>query len=309
VVGQADVNGTQTDPFYWKAGTGMVDLGNNGGGTYGRAENIDNSGNIVGKANDAGGNPHAYTYAYPGGPLIDQDAAIGQGGNQSIIYTRTDNGLMVGWANNGVAQQSMFYNGTSWINIGAPGGLARGVNSSGLVVGGTSSLGAYEWTQAEGLVTQGFFGGTFAENNYVNESNQTVGHYILGGVFHPYSYTSAGGMVDLGSLGGSGGIAWKLNAYGEIVGFSTTALGAQHAMMYMGGVMYDLNSLMDSSGTGWTLTVAQGINDYGWIVGTGTDPLGHAHAFLLIAPEPSGCALLVGGLGLLTCVIRRRNLR
>src|SRR5216684_3085377 len=55
VVGSAAVNAGQTDPFYWKAGTGMVDLGGLGG-TNGWAENIDNSGNIVGVGFLGGGN-------------------------------------------------------------------------------------------------------------------------------------------------------------------------------------------------------------------------------------------------------------
>lgn len=69
--------------------------------------------------------------------------------------------------------------------------------------------------------------------------------------------------------------------------------------------MTDLNTLLDGSGAGWTLNWANDINDLGQIVGIGTIG-GQTHAFLL-TPEPSACAMLIGGLGLLGLIVRRRR--
>ena len=73
----------------------------------------------------------------------------------------------------------------------------------------------------------------------------------------------------------------------------------------LSGVMTDLNTVLNASGVGWTLESAEGINDSGQIVGYGLIG-GVQHAFLLdVVPEPSACAMLVGGLGLLGLVVRR----
>jgi hypothetical protein len=73
--------------------------------------------------------------------------------------------------------------------------------------------------------------------------------------------------------------------------------------------MTDLNTVLDASGAGWTLNYAAAIDDSGQIVGYGTIG-GNMHAFLLNpVPEPSACAMLVGGLGLVGAVVRRRHVR
>jgi probable HAF family extracellular repeat protein len=113
-------------------------------------------------------------------------------------------------------------------------------------------------------------------------------------------------MSDIGTLGGTNSAAYDINSAGTIIGFSSiTGNSAQHAFSYSGGVLTDLNTLLDGSGTGWTLQSAQAINDNGQIVGFGTIG-GQTHAFLL-TPEPSACAMLFGGLGLLGLVVRRRK--
>jgi probable HAF family extracellular repeat protein len=60
--------------------------------------------------------------------------------------------------------------------------------------------------------------------------------------------------------------ALGINASGQVVGYSTTAGDAGHAVEWTpGGGITDLNSRIDP-GLGWTLREAQAINDSGQIV-------------------------------------------
>lgn len=116
-------------------------------------------------------------------------------------------------------------------------------------------------------------------------------------------------FTSLGSLGGSVGTAYDINSVGDIVGWSRTTAGENHAFLYTAGSMLDLNT-MTNLPSGWILTNAVGINDAGSIAASATYG-GLSYAVVLTAiPEPSTYVALVGGLALLSVVaIKRRNLR
>ncbi len=84
-------------------------------------------------------------------------------------------------------------------------------------------------------------------------------------------------VVDLGTLGGGGSTVRAINASGQVVGYSFTSGGAQHAFLYSGGTMIDLGTL------GGSTSVAEDINDSGIIVGqsrlTGTNAPSHAFVY------------------------------
>jgi probable HAF family extracellular repeat protein len=89
------------------------------------------------------------------------------------------------------------------------------------------------------------------------------------------------GMRDLGSFGGGFSTAHGINDTGQVVGFSETAGGGQHAFITGpdGMGMRDLGTL---GGTGsHDYSVASGINDAGQVAG-GSDTVGNgnAHAFI-----------------------------
>ncbi len=103
---------------------------------------------------------------------------------------------------------------------------------------------------------------------------------------HAYRYTGApgsGAMIDLGTLGGRHSIASAINASGQVVGQSGTAMDATHAFRYVGtpgvdGVMQDLGTLADDvfplgSSAGFA------INDSGQVAGMSNSPQGVLHAF------------------------------
>ena len=87
---------------------------------------------------------------------------------------------------------------------------------------------------------------------------------------------SGGTMIDLGTLpGGTTSEASGINTKGQIVGWSYTTSGYQHAFLYSGGKMTDLGTL-----PGGLYSFATGINDNGQIVGYSDTDSGEEHAFL-----------------------------
>ena len=82
-------------------------------------------------------------------------------------------------------------------------------------------------------------------------------------------------MTDLGTLpGGTYSRASGINNNGQIVGYSQTASGSEHAFLYSGGTMTDLGTLPGGNDS-W----ATGINNNGQIVGYSYTALAD-HAFL-----------------------------
>jgi probable HAF family extracellular repeat protein len=148
------------------------------------------------------------------------------------------------------------------------------------------------------MMDLGGLGGLFTYTTDINNTTEVVGYsYLPNGRTHPFLY-SEGTMMDLGTLnGGPFSEAWGINASGQIVGNSTTA-NSQHAILYSGGIMYDLNTLIPAD-SGWGLVNATAINDAGQITGWGGYN-GKQAAFLLTpvsaVPEPGFEPLWLAGL-------------
>ena len=163
------------------------------------------------------------------------------GGGASWAKDISDQGQVVGSSTTGDDHEHAF----SWtpaggiIDLGALGGsysFATAVNESGVVVGAVEAAGvahAFLWTASDGMVDLGTLVGWGSSAAVaVNDSGQVVGWSDASEGRHAFSWTANGGMVDLGTLGGRYSEAWGLNARGQVVGYSTTATGASHAVLW-----------------------------------------------------------------------------
>jgi probable HAF family extracellular repeat protein len=125
----------------------------------------------------------------------------------------------------------------------------------------------------------------------------TTQSMLLGTSTTPYLYTSnTSSPINLGSLGGTNGVANALNNSNQVVGWSQTASGAQHAFLFSNGTMHDLNLVIPPA-SGITLNSAVGIDAAGDIVAYGTNASGQSHEYLLApaespVPEPGSLAVM-----------------
>ena len=200
---------------------------------------------------------------------------------------------------------AQYYIATDLGTLGGSSAAAQGVNSSGLVVGGSFTSGAefHAFSDSGGVMTDIGPSNTTSAATAVNNSGLIVGYSgnsafsDIGGVMTnlgtlpgaTYSVANAvnssglivgysgsrafsdigGVMTDLGAFGGTFAEAEGLNDAGEIVGIYTTLGGEDHAFSYDGGVFTDLGTFGGSS------SQAVGVNDSGLIVGDYYTPLGN----------------------------------
>jgi probable HAF family extracellular repeat protein len=171
-------------------------------------------------------------------------------------------------------------------DLGTLGGTtswANSINTSGQIAGGSHAPPDERWhayLRDEGVMTDlGTLGGSRSVAYNLNDAGQVVGWADLTGniTFHAVLWNN-GVITDLGTLSGPS-VASGINNSGQIVGYSYTAAGRQHAFIYSGGVMQDLNDLIPVD-SGWELNYGSGITDDGKIIGWGLIN-GQTHAFLL----------------------------
>jgi probable HAF family extracellular repeat protein len=267
------------------------------------ARGINASGQVVG-----GSGGHAFLYG--GGKLTDLGALPGY--PMSFAAGINTPGQVVGasFTADDAHWHAFLYSGGTMTDLGTLGGAnsrAAGINASGQVVGESNTAGGdtHAFRYGGGHMTDvGGLGGGYVNSSAtaINASGQVVGvSYTADSKYgHAFRYSN-GTMVNLGGLGGTWSAALGINTAGQVVGWSTTAGGSNHAFLYTGGQMVDLNTLLHP-GSGFTLTSASGINDKGQIAAQGSN----GHGYLLTpesvaaTPEPGGLTLLaLGAAGLL----------
>jgi probable HAF family extracellular repeat protein len=147
----------------------------------------------------------------------------------------------------------------------------------------------------------------------INNVGQVVGRSYAAAGIRAFLWDAAGGMQDLGVLpnGTSVSEALGINDAGQVVGFSGESLGQKAFLWDVVNGMQNLNDLIDP-GLSVSLRATSAINASGQIVGYGTIN-GELQAFLLTptadVPIPAALPLMLGGLGVLAGLARRRSKR
>jgi probable HAF family extracellular repeat protein len=216
-----------------------------------------------------------------------------------------NSGQVVGFSDisNNVYSHAVLFSGSGSNNIDLDSqgpvsyvGEARGINDSGQIVGWAyTSSGRYEATlfTAAGKVDLGDLcdsSPTASEAQAVNNSGTIIGladdcHFTAQGSLFSGTGTN---NVSLGGIGGGiNGVAYDINASGQLVGYGTRSdNGAQRATVFGASGNFDLGTL------GGFNSHAYGINASGQIVGDSALPGNSIYH-----------AVLFSGTGILTSVV------
>src|SRR6202162_5197261 len=109
----------------------------------------------------------------------------------------------------------------------------------------------------------------------INDSGQLVGAFqLVKGPTRAFLDSGKVKLQALGTLGGGDSVANSINHAAQVVGYSLTTSGAQHAFLYTGGHLQDLGTL------GGGDSVANSINHAAQVVGYSLTTSGAQHAFL-----------------------------
>jgi probable HAF family extracellular repeat protein len=115
---------------------------------------------------------------------------------------------------------------------------ASAVNDAGRIVGqgfGSWAFGFHPmtWTEADGAVDIGTFGGPVGDASDVDANGRVVGGAVTAtGDEHAFVWTQATGIRDLGTLGGKTSYASAIDDDGWIVGWAATTDDSSHAALW-----------------------------------------------------------------------------
>ena len=301
-------------------GVGMTDLGTLGG-VYSNAFGINDSGQVVGESyiRDIVGSIYSPNHAFITGPNGIGMTDLGTLGHSSAVGIN-DSGQVVGYSQ--IASDDFnshaFITGPNGVGMTDLGILGvAGINNSGQVTGSAFVSGTWHafitGSNGVGMTDIGTLGGNESSASDINDSGQVVGSsHIAGDIFYHAFITGPNGvgMTDLGTFGGILSSAHGINDSGEAVGIALTADIRWHSFIFSHGEMTDLSVLPTVVEDGWTDLNAAQINNNGQIVGSGYHH-GNPEAFLLsyipAVPEPEIYLMLLGGLGLIGFLARRRK--
>jgi probable HAF family extracellular repeat protein len=272
----------------------VTDLGTLGG-PNGMAYAINNHEQIVGTAQTAIGNYHAFMF--DGGRMIDLGT---MGGSNSWAYGMNDSGWMVGAAEMPMTNMHAFLCTNALMNpammdlgtLGGTNSAAWMINMHGGMVGWAtmtnSSHHAFFMSNSVfgDMMDMGTAGGTNSEAYCINSNGMMVGYAMMSNgssqpimATNPMLGNSSMITTGMGAMGASGGCSWFVNDMGDTAGQMQMPGGNHHASIsgnggMMGGLNVDLGTLGGSNSTAYCL------NDAGTAVGVSQMPDGMPHAFM-----------------------------
>jgi probable HAF family extracellular repeat protein len=283
------VGTTATEPLAARAR--VVDLGTLGGASS-EATALDNSGQVVGWATDAGGAVRAFLYR--DGAMLNLGTL--PGGSSSQATAINEHGQVVGFGgiNEHGPQFREFTQGFVWaggtlqplgalhcpctVNQRYGTSAAYAINALGQAVGdsatvrGASVRHAFVWQNSAMQDIGGGAGSLFVSQAFgINGSGQVAGSFDgRAAVFQD------GTHHDLGTLPGhTSSVARAINAAGVVVGESAVEPGSDFRAFLWDGAMRDLGTL-----PGDAVSQARGINGTGLVVGWSGTPGVSSRAFL-----------------------------
>jgi probable HAF family extracellular repeat protein len=276
--------------FFWQEGSGMQNLGTTGGLWYSIGSGIDDTGQVTGHSYNASG-PFTSFLWQAGTPIAEIGSFRANGINnvgQVVGYSDAHN-LGVVWQAGDITVLDPPEDHDGYRFTGT---AANGANDIGQVVGGArfwaydpypytyQSLHACVWNHGVVVDLDPITGRNEASVAWgVNDGGQIVGH--KNNIAHLWN--GGPGGISLGALSGdTQSFAYAINNHGQIVGQSG---GTATAVLWEGGIIYDLNSQV-ICGDEWVhLAAAKDVNDEGQIVGVGRFYQGtygpYDHGFLL----------------------------
>lgn len=285
-------NTQENDSWIW-SDSGIVNLSLLRPGIQATA--INNRGEVAGAFSFA----DSPAFIYSQGQIRDIGRPAGY--NYAIPHAINDRGEVAGTAGNfpGDTSRAFIYSGgtmTALPTFGGDQGDAWGLNNKGQVVGETA-LPAQDAPRGQPRA--------FLYEDGVLRQLFGPGGTELGAV---YDINDAGAIA-LSPIGRARGI----NNDGDVVGILAGPPDSDltRAYLYAGGATTDLNDLVVPE-PGWTITEAEDINDMGQILGkacSGSTTNCRAVRLDLVPaiPEPTGLAMLLGGLFSLAAFRRRRH--
>jgi probable HAF family extracellular repeat protein len=303
------------------------------------AYGINNSGQIVGRAQTSAGSIVACIFDYEN-TTNNTSLGVLTGYSNSYAYSINNAGTIVGWSQNDSSDmKACDFTSGSAVELAGQNGMAIAINNAGITIGRYDNK-AYNFTTDAQLSTQDSYalsinntgtvvgieadtGGNYFACIFDTGTNITLSNFES----YAYSINDAGQIVGdekdiacifdptgsksnttLGTLGGTYSRVTANNAFGQIVGFAQDADGNLAACLFdsTGNKNnINLNDLINPA-LGWNLRYAYDINDDGWIVGVGLLD-GVETAYLLKAiPEPATLAIF--GLGGLLFIRKKRIL-
>ena len=196
------------------------------GGSQSFATAINDSGQVVGEADTASGDSHAFITGPNGAGMTDLGTL---GGKDSQAFAINDSGQVVGYSGTAHGYDHAFItglDGTGMTDLGTLGGTyseAIAINDSGQVVGSASTASGYQHAFITGPNGTGMtILGEFTSDAFdINDSGEVVGRDVFG---HAFLY-SHGGMINLSLLdpvvtgGWSDIYVLDINNHGQMVGY------------------------------------------------------------------------------------------
>lgn len=260
IVGESSTANGETHAFIFTPWVGrMVDLGTLGG-SFSQARGIADRGLVTGSSSLASGETRAFVWeqgrmtALP--PLNGAPFSEGIDVNDSGVVVGQSGGIATRWQNGGVESLGSLGGGSSF---------ATGINSSGVIVGNSSTpSGAFHgFVFRNGVMTDlGTFGGVSSSADGINSSGDIVGSFQPSSESGPRAFVIRGGVfTDLGVLNQS--------ARATAISNSGLIVGEGGSPAFNHAILWDYNRNLVDLGTlpGSNFSSATSVNSGGTIVG------------------------------------------